>query len=57
MLQGDAGDPIELDVSRVRDQLPPLVGRLVTVSGRLKTVQYPERGATPVLEVESIQAV
>ena len=48
---------LELDVSRVRQAAEGLAGMKVRATGRMTTVEYVERGATQVLQVESLTKV
>jgi hypothetical protein len=55
-IEGDAQTGgIEVDVSRVRDRARALDGRRVTVTGRLTTRGYVERGEVQVLAADSIE--
>ena len=55
-LVGDgATGGFDLDVSRVRDRATELDGKRVTVSGRMTTRHWPERGDTQVLVVDRIE--
>ena len=56
LLEGDAQTGgIELDVSTVRDRAQSLEGKRVTVTGRLTTRGYVERGKVQVLVADSIE--
>jgi hypothetical protein len=46
--------PIEVDISRVRDNAQALDGMQVRISGRVIDRQYVERGAVRVLLAETI---
>ena len=55
-LEGDAQTGgIDVDVSRVQDRAKQLDGKRVTVSGKMTTRSWPERGETQVLVVEKIE--
>lgn len=55
-IDGDAQTGgIELDVSQVRDRARALDGRRVTVTGKLTTRGYVERGSVQVLVADSIE--
>ena len=45
----------DVDVSRVAARARSLDGRRVTVTGRMTTRNWPERGSTPVLVAETIE--
>lgn len=45
---------LEVDVSRVVERANQLDGQLVTISGRVVTKAYVERGPTPILIAETI---
>lgn len=46
---------IDLDVSKLRDRAKSLDGQRVTVTGRMTTRTWPERGPTQVLVIETIE--
>lgn len=55
MLRPAAGDPIEVDVSRVSTEALGLVGTRVSITGEMTEKGYVERGPTRVLVAERIQ--
>ena len=56
-LVGDgATGGFDLDVSKVQARARQLDGRRVTATGRMTTRDWPERGQTQVLVVESLEA-
>jgi hypothetical protein len=55
-LVGDgATGGFDLDVSKVQSRAKSLEGQRVTVTGRMTTRNWPERGSTPVLAAERIE--
>lgn len=51
---GESG-ALEVDVSRIRDQVEPLSGHRVVITGWVTTRQYVERGEVAVLVAQRIQ--
>ena len=47
---------VDVDISKVRDHATALDGKRVTVTGHMTSRSWPERGETPVLAAERIEA-
>jgi hypothetical protein len=46
---------VDVDVSKVRDHATALDGKRVTITGRMTSRSWPERGDTPILAAEKIE--